>query len=162
MIISLVYAQSRNGVIGHEGGLPWRMPSDLKRFKQLTLGKPVVMGRKTWDSLPKKPLPGRPNIVLTRQADFHAEGAIVVHTPEAAIAQAKDAEELCVIGGAQVYRQFLPLAQRVYLTEVDVFAEGDAQAPHLEPAAWRETSREVHGRQAGDDAGFTLRVLHRI
>jgi dihydrofolate reductase len=160
-MISLVYAQSRNGIIGKDGGLPWHISSDLKRFKELTMGKPVIMGRKTWDSLPRKPLPGRVNIVVTRQKGFRAEGAVVVHTTAGALAAAGDVPEICVIGGAEVYRQFLPLANRIYLTEVALDVTGDALAPLLDPARWREVNRESHDKGVKDDAAFTIRTLER-
>ncbi len=160
-MISLIYAQSRNGIIGRDGGLPWHISSDLKRFKELTLGKPIIMGRKTWDSLPRKPLPGRLNIVVTRQHGFVAEGAHVVQSVDAAIALAGDAAEICVIGGAEIYRQMLPRARRIYLTEVDLVAEGDAHAPHLDPAAWKTVAEQHFPRGTKDDADFTLRTLER-
>jgi dihydrofolate reductase len=161
-MISLIYAQSRNGVIGKDGGLPWHISSDLKRFKKLTIGKPVVMGRKTWDSLPRKPLPGRINIVVTRQIGFHAEGAIAARSPEEAVRVAGDVPEICVIGGAEIYRQFLPLAQRIYLTEIDLDVAGDAGAPNLLAGEWKLISEERHPMGPKDDAGFTLKVLERV
>jgi dihydrofolate reductase len=160
-VISLVYAQSRNGVIGDAGGLPWHIPSDLKRFKQTTLGKPTVMGRKTWDSLPRKPLPGRMNIVITRQAGFVAEGAVVAATVADAIRVAGDVAEVCVIGGGEIYQQFLPHASRVYLTEIDLVVDGDTPAPRLDPDEWHEISATVHARGESDSAGFVTRVLER-
>ncbi len=160
-IISLVYAQSRNGVIGNKGKLPWHLPSDLKRFKQVTLGKPIIMGRKTWDSLPRKPLPGRANIIITRQPDFAGEGALVAKDIEEALAIAGDVPEVCVIGGGQIYAAFLPVARRIYLTEIDLQVAGDTFAPMLEMPPWREVSREVHSAAIGDASGFTLRVLER-
>jgi dihydrofolate reductase len=160
--IALVYAQSRNGIIGRDGGLPWQLPSDLKRFKAVTMGKPVIMGRKTWESLPRKPLPGRHNIVMTRRPGFMSEGAAVVANVEQALAKAGDVEEVCVIGGAEIYKTFLPHADRIYLTEIDLETEGDTFAPILESAAWKEVAREVHPAGAGDDASFILRTLDRI
>lgn len=159
--VSFVYAQSRNGIIGRDGGLPWHIGSDLKRFKAITMGKPVVMGRKTWDSLPRKPLPGRLNIVVTRQPGWSAEGAIVAHNVPQALALAGDVPEVCVIGGAEVFNLFLPHATRIYLTEVDLDVQGDTPALALDAATWRETAREVHAKAEGDSAGFTLRVLER-
>lgn len=161
-MISLVYAQSRNGIIGRDGGLPWHISSDLKRFKELTTGKPVIMGRKTWDSLPRKPLPGRRNIVITRQKGFTAEGAVVTQTVEQALRAAGDVPEICVIGGADVYRQFMPLAQRIYLTEVDLEVDGDAKAPVLEARHWKSVSEEQHPKGPKDDAAFALKVLDRV
>ena len=160
-IISLVYAQSRNGIIGSKGKLPWHLPSDLKRFKQVTLGKPIIMGRKTWDSLPRQPLPGRANIVITRQKDFSGEGALVARNVAGALAIAGDVPEICVIGGGQIFAAFLPLARRIYLTEIDLVVEGDTLAPVLDMPPWREVSREVHAGTVGDDSGFVLRVLER-
>ncbi len=163
-IISLVVAVSQNGVIGRDGGLPWHISSDLKRFKATTLGKPVIMGRKTWESLPRKPLPGRSNIVVTRSHGYVAEGANVVHDAAAAlaVAHAEAPGEICVIGGGEIYRMFLPLANRVYLTEVDVTVEGDTRFPVLAPAEWREVSREAVAAGPNDSASFVLRVLERL
>jgi dihydrofolate reductase len=161
-MISFVVAVARNGVIGREGGLPWHISSDLKRFKEITMGKPVVMGRKTWDSLPRRPLPGRRNIVITRQPDFRAEGADVVATPEAALSLCAGAPEVAVIGGGEIYRLFWPMVDRLYLTEVDLEVEGDTHFPPLDPAEWREVAREVHPRSERDSASFTLRVLDRM
>ncbi|MGE3872563.1 MAG: dihydrofolate reductase [Parvibaculaceae bacterium] len=161
--IVFVVAVARNGVIGRQGELPWRISSDLKRFKAITMGKPVIMGRKTWESLPRRPLPGRLNIVITRDRHYQAEGAVVTASVAEAVAEARQTEsdEICVIGGAEIFRQMLPMADRLYLTEVDLTSEGDVVFPPLDPKAWRETSREVHARSAGDDAGFVLRVLDR-
>ncbi len=161
-MISFVVAVSRNGVIGREGGLPWHISSDLKRFKEITMGKPVVMGRKTWDSLPRRPLPGRRNIVITRQHGYSAEGAEVVATPEEALRLCADAPEVAVIGGGEVYRLFWPHVDRIYLTEVDLDVEGDTHFPALDRGEWREVAREVHPRGERDSASFTLRILDRM
>jgi dihydrofolate reductase len=160
-VVSLVYAQSSNGIIGHNGGLPWHVPSDLKQFKAVTLGKPVVMGRKTWDSLPRKPLPGRLNIVVSRQSDYVAAGAVVVTGVEAALQAAGDVPEICVIGGAEIYKQFLPHASRIYLTEIDAVVVGDTPAPILDLSQWRELSRGELARGEKDTAAFRTRVLER-
>ncbi len=161
--VALVYAISRNGVIGRDGGLPWKVSGDLKNFKAVTMGKPVIMGRKTWDSLPRKPLPGRLNIVISRAADFHAEGAKLVHNVEAALELAKREKpsEICVIGGAEIFRQMLPLANRVYLTEIEADVAGDVYFEPLSPQDWTEVSSEHHAPATGDTAGFTFRVLER-
>jgi dihydrofolate reductase len=139
--ISLVVAVAENGVIGRDNALPWRIPEDLKRFKALTMGKPVIMGRKTWDSLPRKPLPGRTNIVVTRNPDFRAEGARVAHSFADATAMAGDAE-IAVIGGEAIFAAALPLAQTIHLTEVAASPEGDACMPPIDRTQWRETARE--------------------
>ncbi|MGD9599760.1 MAG: dihydrofolate reductase [Steroidobacteraceae bacterium] len=139
---------ARNGVIGARGALPWRLPDDLRRFKALTMGKPVLMGRRTWASI-GKPLPGRLNLVLTRDAAFGAEGATVVHSLAEAFAHAT--VELMVIGGAEVYALALPYATRVELTAVDADIDGDTRLPPFDPAAWHEIARERHeadGRHA--------------
>lgn len=159
-------AVAKNGVIGRDGDLPWRIPSDLKRFKATTLGKPVIMGRKTWESLPRKPLPSRPNIIVSKTMGA-ASGAQVVSSVEAALdsAAAAAAEcgagEVCLIGGARLYTDMLPLVDRIHLTEVDLEPEGDAYFPRLDPAHWREISRETVAPGEGDDAGFTVRLLER-
>ena len=161
-LISLVYAQSRNGIIGADGGLPWHLPSDLKRFKETTLGKPIIMGRKTWEGLPRKPLPGRLNIVLTRQKNFVAEGAVVASTVDEAVRAAGNVPEICVIGGGEIYCMFVPLADRIYLTEVDVEVVGDTNAPLLNATEWREVSYIPAERGEKDSAAFSTRVLERV
>jgi dihydrofolate reductase len=147
--IAHIVAMARNRVIGVDNQLPWHLPEDLRHFKAKTMGKPIVMGRKTWESI-GRPLPGRDNIVVTRQAGFQAEGAYVCATPQDAIAlaeqfaQQRGVEELLVIGGAQLYRETLPLCQHIYLTEVDCEIVGDADYPKLDHSEWRELSRERH------------------
>ena len=162
--ICLVVAAAANGVIGLRGGLPWRLSSDLKQFKALTLGKPVIMGRKTWDSLPVKPLAGRTNIVVTRRDGFQAEGAVPARTPEAAleIAEALGPSEIMVIGGGELYRAFWPKADRIYLTQVHANPAGDTFVPEIDPARWRETERQDHAAGPRDSAAFTVRILDRI
>lgn len=148
--INLIYARAANGVIGVNNALPWHLPEDLAHFKRQTLGAPVVMGRKSWDSLPPRfrPLPGRTNIVVTRQADWQAEGAQRAGSLAEAFALAGDVAELWVIGGAQIYAEAEPLAQRAVVTEIAKDFEGDAFAPTLGPA-WRETAREAHVSASG-------------
>lgn len=164
--ITFVVAVAKNGVIGRGGDLPWRLSSDMKRFKAATMGKPVLMGRKTWESLPKRPLPGRQNLVLTRDAAYVAEGAWVYSDLAAmlaaarAMAEAAGVEEACVIGGAQLYNETLPFADRIILTEVDLAPEGDAYLK-LDLTAWREVSREHVERGEKDDVSFIVRVLER-
>ena len=145
MALNLIFARARNGVIGHNNTLPWHLPEDLAHFKQTTLGQPVVMGRKTWESLPPKfrPLPGRTNIVVTRQKDWQAEGAVVAHSIEEAVQQCPVDAQAWVMGGAEVYAQAMPLATRAVVTEIDADFEGDAFAPTFD-ATWQETQRTKH------------------
>lgn len=138
--ISLIVARARNGVIGRDGGLPWKIPGELAHFKRTTMGHPIVMGRKTWESL-GRPLPGRRNIVVTRNARYVAPGAEVVTSLPAALALCAGADEVFVIGGAELYAQALPLARRAIVTEIDADYDGDAHFPALDPAQWRETAR---------------------
>ena len=155
MELKLIYARSRNGVIGRDGQLPWHLPADLAHFKQTTLGQAVVMGRKTWDSLPERfrPLPGRTNIVITRQADWHAPGALVAHSLDQAMSLCPAPGPLWVIGGAEIYAQALPLASTVVVTEIDVEVQGDAHAPKLGPE-WKEMSRQFHAIEGGLSYSF--------
>lgn len=151
-------ARADNGVIGKDGTLPWHLPADLKRFKAQTMGKPMVMGRKTFASFPS-PLPGRRHIVLTRDAAWQAEGAEVAHTPDAALALAGDGE-IAVIGGAEVFALFLDRADRIELTEVHAAPEGDASVPAF-GAGWRETAREDHPAEPGRPA-YSFVTLERM
>lgn len=166
-VIALIVAMAENGVIGRKGRLPWRMPSELQHFKRITMGKPLIMGRKTFASL-KKPLPGRDNIVLTRDRDFYAEGAIRATTLDEAIciardcATRRDAEEIMVIGGAELYKLTLALARRIYLTRIHAKAEGDIRFPLLVDAEWRETAAVPHRRGPEDEYDYTLFILERI
>ena len=136
--IVLVVARAANGVIGNRGRIPWRLPEDIRRFKQLTLGKPCIMGRKTWESLPKRPLPGRANIVVTRDTAYRAEGALVAASLDEAIDRAaREAPgEIAIIGGAQIYVEALARADRIYLTRVHETVEGDTFFPVLDDAQW--------------------------
>lgn len=158
--LALIVAVAANGVIGRDNALPWRIPEDLKWFKRNTLGKPVIMGRKTWDSI-GRPLPGRPNIVVTRQGDWRADGAYAVHSVDDALALAArlapEAPELMVIGGSALFAEALPRAYRFYLTEIARAYEGDTWFPAFDRAGWREASREHHD---GDPA-FDFVVLER-
>jgi dihydrofolate reductase len=165
--LTLVVAIAKNGVIGRDGALPWRLSSDMKRFKAATIGKPVLMGRKTWESLPKKPLVERDNLVLTRDAAFAAPGAWVYTSLDAMLAAARamagksGVDEVCVIGGAQLYEATLPFADRIVLTEVNLEPQGDARLA-LDLAQWREVSREHVPRGEKDDADFVVRVLEKV
>jgi dihydrofolate reductase len=145
MRLNLIYARAANGVIGKDNALPWHLPEDMAHFKRMTAGCPVVMGRKTWDSLPPRfrPLPGRRNIVVTRQTDWQADGAERASGLPKAMALCADAAEVWVIGGAQIYAEAAPLAQRAVVTEIGRDFEGDAYAPSL-GAGWEATKRETH------------------
>jgi dihydrofolate reductase len=159
----MMVAVSRNGVIGRDGGLPWHISSDLKLFKSLTMGKAIVMGRKTWDALPRKPLPGRLNIVITRQADFSAKGAVVARDAESALEKAGhlNETEIAVIGGGEIYNLFMPVADRIYRTDVDMEVNGDTYFPALDETKWVLTSIEKFEQGPKDSAGFSLRVFDR-
>src|SRR5712691_2832613 len=141
--LTLVVAVAENGVIGNKGALPWRIPEDLKRFKALTLGKPCIMGRKTWDSFPKKPLPGRTNIVITRDRSWRADGATVAHSFDDALtlAEREQPSEIAIVGGAEIYKAGMPLAARIELTEVHIAAEGDTHLAPFDTNVWRESAR---------------------
>jgi dihydrofolate reductase len=141
--ITLVVAVADNGVIGRDNALPWHLPDDLKRFKRLTLGKPVIMGRKTFESI-GKPLPGRQNIVVTRDTNYRREGVTVVHDADAALHAAGDAPEVMVIGGAELFRTLLPRASRLHLTRVHGNIEGDVFWPAPDDRQWRVVERESH------------------
>ena len=163
MILSLVAAVSDNNVIGKDGTLPWRLPDDLKHFHDLTVGHPVIMGRKTYESIPEehRPLPDRTNIILTRQ-DIDVPGCVVVHSFEEALRMSDGRmEEIFVIGGAEVYRQALPLAQRIYLTRVHANVDGDAFFPDVSWDEWREVSREEHAADARHVYPFTFLTYER-
>ena len=158
-MIAFHLARADNGVIGREGRLPWHLPADLRRFKARTMGKPMIMGRKTFESFPA-PLPGRRHIVLTRHPGWHAEGAEVAHTPDEALALAGDASEIAVIGGAEIFALFLDRADRIELTEVHVAAEGDASVPGF-GAGWHEIAREDHPAEGGRPA-YSFVTLERM
>ena len=160
-------ARARNGVIGRDGTLPWRLKSDLAIFRAITMGKPVIMGRKTWESLPRRPLVGRTNIVLSRDGSFEPVGAVVCEDFSEAVAIAREqaeedgAKEVCVIGGASLFALALPRAGRVYLTEVEAEVEGDVVLAGFDESAWVETRSERHEASEIDEYAFTTRVLER-
>jgi dihydrofolate reductase len=145
--LTLIVARARNGVIGRAGQMPWRLPEDLAYFRRTTMGHPIVMGRRTWESL-GRPLPGRRNIVVSRDAGLAAPGAEVVPSLEEAVRRTQDAAQVFVIGGAQLYEQALPLARRLLVTEIDADFEGDTYFPAPDPHDWRETGRERHAPTA--------------
>jgi dihydrofolate reductase len=146
MIVSMVVAMGENRVIGRDGGLPWHIPGDLKLFKKITMGKPIIMGRKTWESL-GRPLPGRPHVVITRDTNYKAAGAHVVHDLDKALSVAQglavalEEEEIMIIGGAEIYRLSMAKVDRLYLTEVALSPDGDAFFPDFDTAQWCEISR---------------------
>ena len=150
MKLHLIYARARNGVIGKDNQMPWHLPEDLAHFKRVTLGQPVIMGRKTWDSLPARfrPLPGRLNIVVTRQTAWQAEGALRAESIEHAMRLCGSASDAWIMGGAEIYRQAEPLASTAVVTEIDADYEGDAFAPEL-GHAWQQVQRESHTSASG-------------
>jgi dihydrofolate reductase len=162
-VIALIVAVAENGVIGRDGALPWRIPEDMKWFKARTMGRPLVMGRKTWESFPKRPLPGRTNIVITRDRTFRAEGAVVVGSLESAldVAAGEEPEEIMIIGGAEMYSLALLRATRIYLTRVHAAVEGDTQFPPLNPAEWRETVVARHPSSETTPLGYSFVILDR-
>ncbi len=161
MIVSLVVAVAENGVIGRDNALPWRLPNDLRFFKKTTLGHPILMGRATFESI-GRPLPGRLNLVLSRNADLHIEGCTVVHSLDEAIAASTDASELMVIGGAQVYAQVLPSADRIYLTRVHGDVEGDTWFPAFDATQWRAESSERHEADDQHAHAYSFITLQRV
>ena len=158
--LSIIAALSDNRVIGRDNRLPWRMPADLAHFKRLTMGKPIIMGRRTWESLPGL-LPHRTHVVVTRDVDYTVEGGLVVHSLDQAFNLVGDAEEMMVVGGANLYTQTLPLASRMYLTIVHGEFEGDTLFPEYPQAAWRETSRESHPADERNPHAYTFLQLER-
>jgi len=162
MDIAIYVAIAENGVIGRDGGLPWRLSTDMKRFKADTMGKPIVMGRKTWESFPRRPLPGRQNIVVTRDAGYRAEGAEVVHSLDEAITLAEvrsrcfaGADEICIVGGGEIYRQALTKADRLHITHVMASPDGDTLFPAIDPELWVLTHAE--DAPAGDKDSHATR-----
>jgi dihydrofolate reductase len=162
-IIALIVAVAENGVIGRDGKLPWRIPEDMKWFRERTQGRPLIMGRKTWESFPKRPLPGRTNIVVTRDKAYRAEGGVVVSSLDAAldVACGEAPEEIMVIGGAEIYRAALPFARRIYLTSVHGEIEGDTHFPAIDRAAWDETIVGVYPSSEARPIGYSFIILDK-
>jgi dihydrofolate reductase len=162
-LISMVVAATENDVIGRDNGMPWHLPDDLKYFKARTMGKPMLMGRKTFDSI-GKPLPGRTSLVLTRDPTWRAEGVIVVRSLDEALAHASStsAAELCVIGGAEVFRLAWPLAKRLFLTRIHANIPGDTFFPRVNPTEWREVERTEHPADARHAYAMSFVTLDRI
>ena len=167
MHLAIIVAAAENGVIGRNNAVPWHLPGDLQYFKRVTMGKPIVMGRKTFESI-GRPLPGRTNVVISRDPDYSAEGVRVAGSLEAALRMAEDialidgAEELVVIGGAEIYREALPLARRLYLTEVHAVVDGDARLPDINWQVWRETQRERHAAEGNNPYDYSFVVFERL
>jgi len=169
--LAIIVAAAENGVIGRGNALPWHIPGDLRHFKRVTMGKPIIMGRKTYESI-GKPLPGRTNIVITRNPRFQADGVTAASTLQDALeiavaAVAREApsdgvDEVCVIGGAEVYAAALPLADRMYLTRVHASIEGDARLPEIDWAQWREVSCEHHAAQPPGHDAFSIVRYERV
>ncbi|MGB0632408.1 MAG: dihydrofolate reductase [Alphaproteobacteria bacterium] len=163
MRVSLIVAVSENGIIGRDGGLPWTLSNDLRYFKSVTMGKPIVMGRKTYDSI-GRPLPGRPNLVVTRNPDFAGDGIEIFHSLADAVdgARSHGADEAMIIGGAALYEEALQIADRIYLTEVHADVAGDVSFPAGFSENWTETSRERHQAGDRDDYDHSFVVLDRV
>jgi dihydrofolate reductase len=163
MQLSIIVAVAENGVIGRDGGLPWHLGDDLRRFKRLTMGHTLIMGRRTWESI-GRPLPGRRIVVVTRQAGYQAEGVETAGSIDAALESARRAgdEEAFVVGGAEIYAQTLPLATRLYLTRVRAIVDGDALFPDVDWGSWRGVSREHHDADAKNDFAYSFEVYEQV
>jgi dihydrofolate reductase len=159
-MISLIAAMAKNRVIGKENAMPWHLPADLAHFKRVTMGKPVIMGRRTYESI-GRPLPGRKNIVISRRSDYSPEGCVIVNSVEAAIAQANH-EEVMIIGGGQLYAEMLPHADRLYLTLIDAELEGDTRFPDYTIYDWKEIDRERHEPDEKNNYAYEFVTLERI
>ncbi len=160
-MISIIAALAENRVIGVNNTLPWRLPNDLKHFRRLTTGHAIVMGRKNYESI-GKPLPERTNIIVTRNRDYRASGCLIAHSLDDALALAKGDPEIFVIGGAEIYREALPLADRLYLTQVHSAVEGDTFFPEINDNAWKETAREQHAADEKHAYAYSFVVLERL
>jgi len=160
MNISLIWGMDRNRLIGSQDALPWHLPADMKWFRQHTLGKPVLMGRKTYDSI-GKPLPQRLNLILTRQADLHINGCTVVDNLETALEAAKSYDELMVMGGAEIYRMFLPHAKRLYITHIDQSFSGDTWFPECDLSTWHLLHQESHQADEKNTYPYRFEIWER-
>ncbi len=163
-MISFVVAMDRNRLIGAGDGLPWRLPDEMRRFKEITMGHAVLMGRKTYETIPEKfrPLPGRTNIVLTTQREYEAPDCLVVNSLQEALTAVPADQELMVIGGAHLFYELMPVVDRLYLTEIDGDYSGDVYFPDLDLSEWREVAREEHPRDDRHDSPFSFFILDRI
>jgi len=160
MTISIIVAMDKKGVIGLEGDLPWHLSADLKRFKAMTMGKPLIMGRKTHESI-GRPLPGRKNIILTQSQEFKAEGCTVVHSLEEALLAAGEVDEVMIMGGSGIYDQSLDRANRLYITEVHADVSGDVYFPEFDRGEWVEIEREYHSADDKNDFDYSFVVMER-
>lgn len=160
MTVSIIVAIAENGVIGRENGLPWRLSTDLKRFKVLTMGKPIVMGRKTWESMPKRPLPGRRNMVVTHNPNYAAQGAEVFGSLDEALKAAGEGD-VCIVGGGQVYAQGMDYADEVHVTHVETAVDGDTVFPEIDPDIWTKLSEERVPAGEKDDFATRYTVYER-
>ncbi|MDP2917887.1 MAG: type 3 dihydrofolate reductase [bacterium] len=160
MLISIIAALAKNNVIGQKNKIPWHLPADFAYFRKMTLGKPIIMGAKTFESIGKA-LAGRKNIVLHQDKNYTAKGCVVVNSIEAALSAAGDAPEVMICGGASVYQQFLPISDRLYLTYIDHEFAGDTFFPEFDREEWRETSRENHAKDANNPYAYAFAVLER-
>lgn len=161
MKLAAIVAMSQNRVIGQNNTLPWHLPADLKHFKEVTMGKPIIMGRKTFDSIGRA-LPGRTNIIITRNTDFHAEGCLVVHSIDEALNQCRNSEEAMIIGGAELFIATMPKVQRIYLTIIHEDFVGDVFFPKLDDNEWKEESREDFQPDAKNPYPYSFLTLQRI
>jgi len=160
VIISFIWGQDRNRLIGRNNALPWRLPADMAWFKKSTMGKPILMGRKTYESI-GRPLPGRTNLILSRQTDLQMDGCIVVHSLDEAKAAVPQADEIMVMGGAEIYALLLDQAERLYITEIDAEFEGDAWFPEFDRSQWKETFYASHQPDEKNVYPYTFTILER-
>ncbi len=161
MLISLIVAMAKNRVIGRGNQMPWHLPADLRHFKSVTLGKPVIMGRKTFESI-GRPLPGRRNVVISRNANWHADGVESVNSLDAALALVQDADEVMIIGGGQLYREALPLAQRLYLTHIELpVSDADTWFPDYSQYQWQQCAEELHDPDEKNPYHYRFETLDR-
>ena len=158
--LSIIVAKSKNDVIGNNGRLPWHLSEDLKRFKSITMGKPIIMGRVTYESI-GKPLPGRENIILTRRSNYLEKGITIIHSSDEALKSARDSDEVIIIGGGEIYKEFLSRVNRLYITHVDLHIDGDAFFPKVDYLDWQVMSREDFPVNKDREIGFCFEVLER-
>ncbi len=161
MLVSLIVAMEKNNVIGRDNGMPWHLPDDLKHFKALTMGKPMVMGRKTFEAIGRA-LPGRTSVVLTRDTQWTAEGVVVARSVQEVLARFGDVPELCIVGGAEIFRLFMPVADLIHLTRIHAEIPGDTVFPSIDPGTWREVERVEHPADERHAHAMTFSTLERI